>query len=75
MLTPPYPTKKYQALVVDPPWNQGKTGKRIVAPNQGTTLDYPTMTTNELRNLPIGEWAADTLFMWLARTVKRMNQS
>ena len=39
---------KYKCLVIDPPWNQGKTGKRIVRPNQDLKLDYPTMTKAEL---------------------------
>ena len=58
----------YQVLVVDPPWNQGKTGKRRVRPNQGTKLDYPTMTKEELIDLPISRWAASQSFLWLWAT-------
>lgn len=59
---------KYQILVVDPPWNQRKTGKRKVRPNQGIHLDYPTMTKNELKALPIKEWADNQSFLWLWAT-------
>ena len=52
----------YQVLVVDPPWNQGKTGKRSVRPNQGTRLDYPTMSKANLTQLPVADWAADQSF-------------
>ena len=47
----------YRVLVVDPPWNQGKTGRRRVRPNQGTDLDYPTMSRKALLDLPITKWA------------------
>lgn len=57
--------KKYKVIVVDPPWNQGKTGKRSVRPNQSTRLDYPTLRKEELLNLPISDWADDQCFLWL----------
>ncbi len=61
----------YRCLVVDPPWDQGKTGKRSARPNQGIDLDYPTMTWGEIAALPIGEWAADESFLWLWATNSR----
>jgi N6-adenosine-specific RNA methylase IME4 len=61
-------TEKYQVLVIDPPWNQGKTGKRSVRPNQTQTLDYPTMSKEELKNLPINQWADEQCFLWLWAT-------
>jgi N6-adenosine-specific RNA methylase IME4 len=60
--------KRYRVLVVDPPWNQGKTGKRKVRPNQTTMLDYPTMSKEELLALPVSEWAEDQSFLWLWAT-------
>ncbi len=59
---------KYQVLVVDPPWNQGKTGKRASRPNQTTSLDYSTMTKEELLAFDIDRWADDTSFLWLWAT-------
>lgn len=60
--------KRYQVIVIDPPWNQGKTGKRKTRPNQNTTLDYPTMSKEELIKLPVNEWADDKSFLWLWAT-------
>lgn len=66
--TPYVPGKKYQVLVIDPPWNQGKTGKRSARPNQSTKLDYPTMSKEELMQLPVPEWADEQSFLWLWTT-------
>jgi len=63
-----YPAKRYHVLVVDPPWNQGKTGRRKVRPHQGTVLDYPTLSKGELLALPIPQWAADQAYLWLWAT-------
>lgn len=38
----------YRSIVVDPPWDQGKTGIRSARPNQGVDLDYPTLTQSEI---------------------------
>ena len=56
---------KFKVLVVDPPWNQGKTGYRSNRPNQTKTLDYPTLLLEEIQQLPINEWADDTSFIFL----------
>ena len=61
-------SKKYRVLVIDPPWNQGKTGMRKCRPNQTTTLDYPTMSREELMELPVREWADENAFLWLWAT-------
>lgn len=59
----------YRVLVVDPPWNQRKTGRRRVRPNQSQQLDYPTLTEADLRDLPIAEWAdPEQSFVWLWTT-------
>lgn len=60
--------KKYGVIVIDPPWNQGKTGKRKARPNQGTILDYPTMSKEEIAAIPVSEWAAEQCFLWLWAT-------
>ena len=65
----------YRCLVVDPPWDQGKTGKRSVRPKQGTDLDYPTMTFDEIAALPVDQWAADEAFLWLWATNSRSRSS
>ena len=59
----------YRVLVIDPPWNQRKTGRRRTRPNQSEQLDYPTLTEAELRELPVGEWASqEQAFLWLWTT-------
>jgi N6-adenosine-specific RNA methylase IME4 len=60
--------KRYKCIVIDPPWNQGKTGKRKTRPNQNTSLDYSTMNIDELRALPINNWADENCFLWLWAT-------
>ena len=57
--------KKYDVLVIDPPWNQGKTAKRSVRPNQTTTLDYKTLLLEEIKQLPIDKWANSNCFIFL----------
>lgn len=65
----------YKCIVVDPPWDQGKTGKRSVRPKQGTDLDYPTMSFGEIADIPVGEWADDKSFLWLWATNSRSRSS
>ncbi len=61
----------YRCVVVDPPWDQGKTGKRSCRPNQTSTLDYPTLTPHEIINMPIPAWASDASYLWLWATNSR----
>ncbi len=65
---PPQGLHQYRCIVVDPPWNQGKTGKRAARPNQTKELGYPTMSKAELMKLPIPDWAAESCFLWLWTT-------
>jgi len=56
--------KKYQIIYVDPPWPVKKI-RRKVRPNQ-VDMDYPTMSLDEIKLLPI-ELLADencSLFLW-----------
>ncbi|MBL7962954.1 MAG: hypothetical protein JNM31_03830 [Flavobacteriales bacterium] len=63
------PTTRYKVLVIDPPWDQGKTGRRSVRPNQNTALDYPTMGREALVELPVREWSdPEGSFLWLWAT-------
>ena len=74
-LTAPNFVGEYRCIVMDPPWDQGKTGRRAVRPNQGQDLDYPTMTFDEIAALDIGLWAADNAFLWLWATNSRSRSS
>lgn len=66
---------KYKCIVVDPPWDQGKTGKRSVRPNQGTDLSYSTLTYDEIADVPITNWAAEESFLWLWATNSKSRSS
>ncbi len=59
---------KYDTIVVDPPWNQGKTGLRKSRPNQTKVLDYSTLSKEELMQLPINELGKENAFLFLWAT-------
>lgn len=58
--------KKYKVIAVDPPWQTGKTGKRSSRPNQKVVLDYPTMSLDDIKSLPISNLSEDNsiIFLW-----------
>lgn len=65
--------KKYKTIVVDPPWktHAGATsairnGKRIPISKKSAKLNYPTMTLQEIYNLPIDKISAidSNLYLW-----------
>lgn len=47
--------KFYKALTIDPPWPVKKI-ERDVRPDQGRILDYPVMSIEEIKELPIAKW-------------------
>lgn len=58
--------KKYKVIYADPPWNQGMTGKYNRREKRKMGLDYPTMSIEEIKALPVGE-IADVgchLYLW-----------
>ena len=59
-----FPNKKYQIIVIDPPWEIQKISKRV-RPNQ-IDMDYPMMSLKEISGLPINQIADDKciLFLW-----------
>ena len=61
-------SKKYKCIVIDPPWNQGKTGLRKSRPNQTKFLEYQTMSKNEIMELPISNISEDQSYLWLWAT-------
>lgn len=56
--------KKYDVIVVDPPWKIKKILRKS-RPNQ-VEMDYPMMELEQIKSLPISKIAEDnsTLFLW-----------
>jgi len=63
-----FPNKKYQIIVVDPPWPIKKITRKK-RPNQ-TTMDYPTMPITDIEKLPIAKLAEETCWCFLWTTQK-----
>ncbi|MGD0694009.1 MAG: MT-A70 family methyltransferase [Terriglobia bacterium] len=58
-------TGRYGTILVDPPWRfANRTGK--MAPEHKRLHRYPTMSFEEIANLPVGEIAAEKghLYLW-----------
>ncbi|HEX7926472.1 MAG TPA: MT-A70 family methyltransferase [bacterium] len=51
-VTPGFPEGPFKCITLDPPWPMPKI-EREVRPDQGAHLDYPTMTLEEIEELPI----------------------
>jgi len=63
----------YSVLVIDPPWDKKKGGKRKTRPNQAKELDYETMPTKDIFSLLDSEVFSmanenHTVFMWTIET-------
>ncbi len=61
----PLPKNKYRTIVIDPPWPIEKIS-RDVRPNQ-TTIDYPTMTIEEIKSFPLNDIAYQDgchIYLW-----------
>ena len=59
-------TNKYATVLADPPWQfQNRTGK--VAPEHKRLLRYPTMTFDEIYDLPVADITEDKahLYLWV----------
>lgn len=61
--------KRYSVIYADPPWDVQKISRKV-RPNQGPCLDYPTMSLEEIKGLPVRSLAADDvcLFLWTTHT-------
>jgi site-specific DNA-methyltransferase (adenine-specific) len=77
-MTIPFPAKKYQVILADPPWRFTGLGSKGIRsarmrsdkPNLHTNIrveeKYPTMSIDELKQLPVTNIAAENavLFLW-----------
>jgi N6-adenosine-specific RNA methylase IME4 len=62
--------RRFGTILADPPWQfQNKTGK--VAPEHRRLSRYPTLSLEDIANLPVGEIAADVshLYLWVPNAV------
>ena len=48
-----FPDKKYNTIVLDPPWDISMSGKNIRRKNQAKKLDYKTMSLDEIKQMPL----------------------
>ena len=69
----PFPDKKYQIIYVDPPWRYGVWGKANPKsrPNGKVyPMPYPTMSTDEIKRLPVVALADNNCDLYLWATQK-----
>lgn len=73
-LSPELPHGKYRIIYADPPWPYKEHGVSVSDNYGGVTRHYPTMTIEEICDLPVVELAADdaVLFIWV--TSPKLNQ-
>lgn len=57
--------KKYRTILIDPPWNMGLTGLYQTRKLRPAKLVYPTMTVEQITELPINELADEGCHLWL----------
>ena len=67
------PNKKYDLLVIDPPWNVKKLTHKA-RPNQ-IKFDYPTMSIDEIKAIDLQSVAKDKCWLFLWATQKFLFQS
>lgn len=63
-----FPTKHYDVIVVDPPWNVKKLTHRS-RPNQ-INMDYSTLSIEQIQTLPIDSISTDNSWVFLWTTQK-----
>ncbi len=69
------PNKKYNTIVIDPPWNITMTGKNTTRPNRARELPYKTMTFYELKQFPIHQIANQGSHIYLWATNKTLKDA
>ena len=59
--------KKYVSIAADPPWSKNQKGER------GAIRHYNLMTLDRIKNMPVGDLAADNAVCWLWVTNSTMD--
>jgi len=65
--------KKYQVIVIDPPWEVKKLTRKV-RPNQ-VAMDYSTMSLEQIKSLPIHNIMDDKCWIFLWTTQKYLYES
>ena len=58
----------FRCIVADPPWPQPMTGSWKREPKRAKRLPYPTMSMDEIKELPVGGMAEPDAHLWLWTT-------
>lgn len=69
-MSEPLPNKKYKIIYADPPWEYDD---KSLSHGGGAECHYPTMTQEDICNLPISQLADDdcVLFLWVTLPMLR----
>ena len=63
-----FPCKTFKTILIDPPWEQPLVGKFKRRIQSAKELPYPTMTIQEIKDLPIQEISENDTHLWLWTT-------
>ena len=67
---------KYRTIVADPPWDHGRTGVNFSDGGfHNTRVPYPTMDIDDIRRLPVKDWADDDAHLYLWTTTRWLSRS
>jgi len=68
--------KKYRTILIDPPWAISLSGKRKRAKgvHGKERLAYPTMTIEQITNMPVGDLAEEGCHLWMWTTNQVLHQ-
>ena len=69
----PFPNKKYNTIVLDPPWDISLTGSMKKRQNRKTKLDYETMSIEQIKNINIKSIANEGshIYCWTTNKMLR----
>lgn len=70
-------TKKYQIIYADPPWKQGRGGRKKAVPNSFRPFDYPTLELSEISKIlnKVGFQSDENRVMFLWTIDKYLHQA
>ena len=63
--------KKYNIIYADPPWNYKD---KALAGNRGAGCKYNVMSTEDIKKLPVKEFAAEDYMLFIWVTMPKLNE-